>query len=134
MRGHGIKIFYMIAAVAGLVLFYTATSRLPVKIIAAEAGNQGFRTMVGVGEVIRNRGGFDGFSVLQKDIESIWRSELPSVRRKAEFAWALSAVTRFARGATHFENVRAFGPPPWAPEMRETVVMDDFVFFKEKAE
>ncbi len=119
-----------LAIIAVMIVFYAATSRLPVRIIAAEAGNQGFRTMVGVGEVIRNRGSFEGFSVLRKDIDSVWKSELPSARRKAELAWALSAVTHFAHGATHFENVRAFGRPPWASEMRETAVLDGFVFFK----
>ena len=123
-----------IIAVAGMIVFYAATSRLPVRIIAAEAGNQGLRTMMGVGEVIRNRGSFKGFSVLQKDVESVWKNELPSVRHKAELAWMLSALTHFTRGATHFENVRAFGLPPWASEMRATAVLDGFVFFKSARE
>lgn len=113
-----------------MVALYAATSRLPVRIIAAEAGNQQFRTMVGVGEVIRHRGGFKGFSVLKKDLDSIWKHELPSTRHKARLAWVLSAMTDFSKGATHFENVRAFGRPPWASEMKETAVLDGFVFFK----
>ena len=106
--------------------------RLAVRVITAEAADQRFWAMIGVGEVIRHRGAIRGFSVLKKDLEVFYRKQRSGVRCKAQAAWVLSRLTNLTQGATHFENVRQFGAPPWEAQMRKTVHLDDLQFYKRK--
>ena len=115
------------------VVVYIPISWLPVQAIIGEAADQGFIAMIGVGEVIRVREDFDGFTALKKDFVSFSRKESFWTRRKAEAAWFISRFTNFTHRATHFENVRRFGPPPWIHEMKKTTKLSDLVFFKKKS-
>ena len=104
-----------------------------VQAIVCEAANQGFDGMTAVGEVIRNRDSLKGFSCLKRADLSSFLSRQPSyVFREAERAWARSQASKLALGATHYENVKAFGLPLWAQGMKETARLGDHVFFKEK--
>lgn len=49
----------------------------------------------------------------------------------AKKAWAESAKSNLTKGATHWENVKAFGKPKWASKMKKTVTIKDHVFFAE---
>jgi len=106
--------------------------RLAVRVITAEAANQNLWSMIGVGEVIRHRGAIQGFSVLKKDVDAFYRKESPQIRRQAQTAWLFSRLTNLTQGATHFENVRQFGPPPWEREMKKTIRLGDLQFYKRK--
>jgi len=105
---------------------------LAVRVIIAESANQSFECMIGVAEVIRRRGNFKGFSVMKIDLNAFYLKQSLPIREKARFAWLTSRVSNLSQGATHFENVKAFGPPPWESEMIKTVHLDDVQFYKSK--
>lgn len=107
--------------------------RLAIRVITAESANQNIFCMIGVGEVIRNRGKFQGFSVMKRDLEAFYHQQPVYIREKARLAWLLSRMTNLTQHSTHFENVKDFGPPPWEAEMNKTVHMDDLQFYKLKA-
>ena len=117
----------------GWIVVYIPISWLPVQVIIGEASDQGFAAMIGVGEVIRRRDDFEAFTALKKDFVSFSRNESFWTRRKAEAAWFFSRFTNLTHGATHFENVRRFGPPPWIHEMTQTTKLSDLTFFKKKS-
>ena len=85
--------------------------------------------MYAVACAIRNRGTLRGVYGLKsphadKQPARIWE--------QARSAWVKSATgpdTTF--GATHWENVKAFGKPRWAKHMKATVVIRDHTFFKQ---
>jgi len=106
--------------------------QLAVYVITAEAADQSFWGMTAVGEVIRNRGKIEGFSVLKKDLPAFFKQQPASVRRCAAMAWSFSRWTNLSGKATHFENVKQFGPPPWEEEMRKTARIDDLQFYRRK--
>lgn len=87
------------------------------QVIAAEAADRGLVAMTAVGEVIRARGSFEGFSVMSKDLPAFFQAESSSTRFQCRLAWILSKLGLFSGGATHFENVRLFGRPAWAKGM-----------------
>lgn len=116
----------------GCLVIYIPISWLPVQAIIGEASDQGLVAMIGVGEVIRARGDFEAFSALKKDFVNFSKKQPFPTHMKARAAWFLSRFTNFTHGATHFENIRQFGPPPWADEMTETSKLDDLVFFRKK--
>ncbi len=106
--------------------------RLAIRVITAESANQSLACMIGVAEVIRNRGGFQGFSVMKKDLHAFYHAQSIRAREQARMAWMLSRITNLTQNSTHFENVKDFGPPPWEAEMDKTVHMDDLQFYKRK--
>jgi hypothetical protein len=100
-----------------------------IRTIVGEAGNQGKNGMIAVGNVIRTRKnlkGFYGFKNPIADKQPKW------VWIMAEKAWAESKTNNLVKGATHFENVKAFGKPYWAKDMAETVTIKDHTFFKKR--
>jgi len=105
---------------------------LAIRVITAESANQHLWCMIGVAEVIRNRGGFQGFSVMKKDLNAFYHAQSIRAREQARMAWILSRITNLTQNSTHFENVKDFGPPPWEAEMNKTVHMDDLQFYKKK--
>lgn len=130
-------IFVLLALLAAAIvgprwLNHGLNGRLAVRVIVAESADQSFWTMTGVGEVIRHRGAIKGFSVLKKDLELFYRQQPAGTRSKAQTAWLFSRLTNLTQGATHFENVKAFGAPPWEHEMRKTVHMGDLQFYRRK--
>lgn len=100
-----------------------------IRTIVGEAGNQGKNGMIAVGNVIRTRNnlkGFYGFKnpIADKQPKYIWKM--------AAEAWEESKTNNLVMGATHFENVKAFGRPYWAKDMVETVTIKDHTFFRKK--
>ena len=121
-----------IAIVFPLWVDHDMDGRLAIRVITAESANQSLWCMIGVGEVIRNRGKFQGFSVMKKDLNAFYHSQSIRAREKARMAWVLSRITNLTQHSTHFENVKDFGPPPWEAEMNKTVHLDDLQFYKRK--
>lgn len=100
-----------------------------IRTIVGEAGNQGYTGMIAVGNVIRTRknlNGFYGFKnpIVEKQPKWVWE--------QAKHAWAESKTNNIVNGATHFENVKAFGTPYWAKDMVKTATIKDHTFFKKK--
>lgn len=98
-----------------------------VRIIIGEAANQGYQGMLGVADVLRRKNSTAGFygirnRIVDKQPQWVWRM--------AEKAWKESAKRDVTHGATHFENVRAFGWPEWARGMTVACVIRDQTFFK----
>lgn len=127
---------YLVAAIlaingALLLLEVVSTpAEQAAQVIAAEAAGEGFAAMVAVGEVIRARGSFDGFSVMSKDLPAFFKAESRRTRSLCRAAWALSKLRLLSGGATHFENVRRFGRPAWSKGMRVTARWSGLEFYK----
>jgi hypothetical protein len=105
------------------------SSNLAVRAIVGEAANQGERGMLAVACAIRNRGTLRGVYGLNA---SFVDREPPEIWERARRAWAQSATVDITGGATHWENVRAFGAPLWARRMAATVTIRDHQFFRQK--
>ncbi len=98
-----------------------------IRILIAEAADQGFKGMLCVGEVLRRRGSTKGFygyksNMAKRQPKSIWRL--------AARAWQQSAYSNHTQGADHFENVRGFGEPWWAKYCVKVYEYKDHVFYK----
>lgn len=99
-----------------------------VRTIIGEAANQGYIGMVAVAEVLRTRGslkGFYGYKAPHVDKQPEW------VWKMARKAWEASKTSHYAKGADHFENVKAFGCPSWVRNCIEVFRYKDHVFYKE---
>lgn len=121
---HVLIYFFLFTAVANAAL---PTDNQAIRTILGEAGNQGYRGMLGVADVIRNRGSIDGCYGLTNPIvdkQPAWAWKM------AREAWAQSATNDITGGAKYFENVKAFGMPKWAKNKVITVVIKDHTFFK----
>ncbi len=107
------------------------------KVLLAEASNQGYDGMYAVACVIRNRGGgLRGFSGAKRKDLSVFcdrqgRHAISQARNIEKRVFEQGAPDS-TNGATHFENIEAFGIPYWAPGMLVTVKIGDHTFFKER--
>ena len=99
------------------------------KALIGEAANQGLKGMIACGEVIRRRGNLKGIYGLKR--ESFISAQPKWVHQMAKKAWQESSKTNLTKGATHWENVKAFGRPKWAKKMKKTAVIGDHVFYAE---
>lgn len=101
--------------------------QLAIRAIVGEAANQGERGMLAVACAIRNRGHLRGVygvnsRILTRQPDWIWQ--------QARVAWQRSAAADITHGATHWENVQAFGRPHWASGMKATVIIGSHTFFR----
>lgn len=105
-------------------------SERAVNAILGEAEGEGYAGMYAVACAIRNRGTLKG--VYGERAPRVVGGKIErSVRVMAERAWAESERGRdVTGGATHWENVRAFGWPDWAKGARVTLRLGQHVFFK----
>ena len=100
-----------------------------IRAIIGEASNQGYEGMLAVACAIRNRGslkGVYGINAKHVDKEPDW---VWSLARKA---WNESAYKDVTNGATHWENVKAFGSPWWSNNMDRVYEYKDHMFYKER--
>ena len=97
--------------------------------IIGEAENQDLYGMEAVACAIRNRGTLKG----------VYGEHAPRVRhhlysaeiyKLAKVAWMLSKDEDITGGATHWENVKAFGLPCWAKSCTETFRYKDHIFYR----
>jgi hypothetical protein len=134
----GIK-FQRVAGLLSLVLLVgfrahagsvpALTEPLALRAIIGEAANQGQQGMLAVACALRNRGSLQGVYGLNNPVvmkQPAW------VWEHARLAWSESATHDITGGATHWENVGAFGRPYWTKDMVETVVIKDHRFYKPK--
>jgi hypothetical protein len=110
-----------------------------IKVILGEAENQGSKGMQAVAEVYRRKADVNFFSSY-KDMKGINNEYYRKKRRienkyvkQAKQAWVLSQNSDITKGATLFENIKAFGfPKSWAKDkVIETVTIKDHVFYRE---
>lgn len=100
-----------------------------VRAIIGEAGGQGRRGMLYIACALRNRGtlnGVYGFKAKHVDKEPEWVWEL------ARAVWKQSEYEDISNGATHWENIKAYGVPYWVKSMNKVAEYKDHVFYKEK--
>lgn len=100
-----------------------------VKAILGEAENQGYKGMLAVAVGIRNRGtlrGVYGLKAKRPNTPGLIPAEYWKLALKA---WKESAVKKL-HNADHWENVKAFGTPDWAPSMKEVYRVGDHVFYR----
>jgi spore germination cell wall hydrolase CwlJ-like protein len=100
-----------------------------IRAIIGEAGNQGEKGMLAVACAIRNRGtlkGVYGVKAKHVDKQPQW------VWAMAKKVWAESATNDITNGATHWENIKAFGKPYWVKSMVKTFEHKNHVFYREK--
>lgn len=110
----------------------SAQRAMVIKTLIAEAAGEGELGMQAVAEVYRRRRSLRPFSgSRKKNLEVFVRKQGPGIWKAAERAWDRSEKSNITKGATHFENVKAFGRPPWAGRMRIVIVIGKHSFFKE---
>lgn len=100
-----------------------------IRAIMGEASNQGRRGMLYVACAIRNRGhlgGVYGLKAKHIDNEPRW------VWQMAAEEWERSKNKDITNGATHWENINAYGTPYWVKSMNKVAEYKDHVFYKEK--
>lgn len=126
-----IALFILWASIANADVI---TDERAVKAIIGEAEDQGYNGMKAVACGIRNRG----------TLKEVYGEKAPRVLKhqysedieaKAMVAWAISADPEectFIKGATHWENIKAFGRPYWVPSMVKTFKYRDHVFYRRK--
>jgi len=118
-----------------IFIFWSSTSfarevpeDIAVRVLVAEAANQGEKGMICVGEVLRRRGNPKGFRVYDKEKYK----KLPKyVQYRAQKAWRASAATHYTNGADHFANIKHFKAPAWVKNCVKTYEYKDHVFFRE---
>lgn len=100
------------------------------KVILGEAADHGLAEMIAVAEV--NRGSLKGFSSTQKDLDTFSARQPKKCPQGGPESLAFIAPYDSTQGATHFDNIRAFGMPRWAKDMVTTAVIADMHYFREK--
>jgi hypothetical protein len=98
-----------------------------VRAIVGESANQGRDGMLAVAGAIRNRGTLKGVYGLKSKVSS---QQPEWVWQRARLAWAMSATNDISRGATHWENIKAFGEPRWAKSLTVTTNIGAHTFYK----
>lgn len=98
--------------------------------IIGEAENQGYQGMLAVACAIRNRGTLKG--VYGLNAPRVKQHKYSDATYKlAQKAWYASFRQDITNGATHWENIKAFGKPSWSNKMIETYRIKDHVFYRE---
>ena len=135
-----------------LSLSLPATSNantIAIQTIIGEASQEPLPGQIAVAEVIRLRasiGGWWGSSFKYVCLNpfqfSFWNDKSRSQKRisnmsgtewqRAGRAWAESEFTNYSNGATHYENIKAFGDPKWKRDMKEVARIGKHVFYREK--
>lgn len=83
--------------------------------------------MLAVAAAIRNRGHLRGVYGLKSKLPD---SQPAYVWQRASEAWQRSKTNDITRGATHWENVKAFGQPRWASSLTLTTNIGNHTFYK----
>lgn len=105
-----------------------------VSIILTEATGEPLDGQIAVAEVLRNRHwstrGFAG--IKRTDLRQLLARQTPQAVERAWTAYRRArAGSQLAGGATHFENVEAFGRPAWSRKMKVVAKLGHHTFFKE---
>lgn len=104
-------------------------SSLAVRAIIGEASGEGYQGMLAVACAIRNRGTLKGvYGVNAKHVDS----QPAYVWEMARKAWYESEKEDVTGGATHWENIKAFGRPYWVDSMTPVYQYKNHVFYRER--
>jgi hypothetical protein len=98
-----------------------------IRAIVGEAANQGAVGMHAVASAIRNRGTLRGVYGAKNPIAD---RQPAYVWQRARDAWSRSATNDITFGATHWENVKAFGSPYWSKSMIVTTNIGEHTFYR----
>lgn len=101
--------------------------------LIAEAGNQGYDGLLAVAEVMRARDwNMRPFCASRrKDLAAFVARQPKRVRENAHKALeAARAGSMTVNGATHYENVKAFGVPKWARGLKPVATIGEHVFWR----
>ncbi len=126
------------AFIVGLVLFGSCrvchaesiSTYRAVNAIIGEAENQGYEGMLAVACAIRNRGTLKGVYG-EKAPRVVHHKYSKHTLDLAIKAWAEATIHDITNGATHWENINAFGCPSWVKACVEVFRYKDHVFYKE---
>lgn len=103
-----------------------------VEIVVTEAAGEGKEGCLAVAEVLRNRGwSTQGFAGLLRNDRFLARQPRSVLNTARECLRIAESGSNTVRGATHFENIRAFGKPKWAHAMKEICTVGRHTFYKE---
>jgi spore germination cell wall hydrolase CwlJ-like protein len=97
--------------------------------IVGEAGGEGARGMQAVANVIYNRQQAHLPFTFYGEQNPVVQRQPARVFEQAREAWA-RRTQDITDGATHFENVEAFGTPAWARHMTVTAKIGQHTFYK----
>lgn len=106
------------------------TDEEAIKAVIGEAENQGYEGMLAVACAIRNRDTLKGVYGLQAK-RVLNHSYSQKTLELARSAYNQSLKHDITNGATHWENIKAFGCPSWVKNCVETYRWKDHVFYKE---
>lgn len=104
--------------------------------VIGEAEDQGYGGMLAVSGALRNRA-----RIMKNPLKGVYGLQSKRVREKlysqkiydlACRAWFASYYQDITNGATHWENVLAYGKPVWVDGMVLTVIIGDHSFYKEE--
>lgn len=128
-------LFWAIVLIAGCTLAKPAHAQDiddgdAIKAIIGEAENQGYKGMLAVACAIRNRGTLKGvYGIRAPRVKNYLYSR--ATHRMAFLAWHESEKHDITNGATHWENIKAFGCPSWVKGCIEVFRYKDHVFYRE---
>ena len=103
------------------------------KVLIAEAGNQGFEGMLAVAEVMRERSwNMRPFCASRRaDLDAFVAKQPQRVKEQAHKAVEQARNgSNTVNGATHYENVEAFGTPKWAVGKKAVAKVVAHTFWK----
>jgi hypothetical protein len=132
MKHSRVVVAFLMATLAGQAISEARSKNLnydhqAIKAIIGENDKDGFAGMYAVACAIRNRGTLKGVHGRYK---KLWNVPDGTIM-KASRAWHTSEYGRdVTKGATHWENVKAFGKPKWAKDMVVTATIGRHVFYK----
>jgi hypothetical protein len=130
------SIVFVIFLIIGFIIIscnpvHAYTDKEAVIAIIGEAENQGYKGMLAVACAIRNRGTLKGvYGLNSKRAIRVFKTDR-KVRIMAIKAWNESMLKDITCGATHWENIKAFGKPWWASKCVVTLRHKDHVFMRE---
>ena len=126
---------YIIAIILAFCLAHSLVfgAELPkdqvIRAMIGEASNQGYDGLYAMACAIKNRGtlkGVYGAKAKHVDSEPSWVWKLA----KRAYLASLSGID-VTNGATHWENIKAFGKPYWVDSMVEVYRYKNHIFYKE---
>lgn len=117
------------AEIPSLPYKYEITTDKAILSIIGEAENQGYTGMLAIACAIRNRGTLRGVYGLNAPRVKNQRYSKKTYEM-AQKAWFASYRVDVTNGATHWENIKAFGCPKWVKACVETFRYKDHIFYK----
>lgn len=103
-----------------------------IRCVIGEASNQGQIGMEAVADAIQNRA-----LIIKKPLNGIYGCKSPHIDKEPKWVWEMARKAweraktgNISMGATHWENINAFGKPQWAYKLKEVYRYKDHVFYK----